>query len=255
MLRSGKDEHRTFGNELQLCDLQRKLGLFLSRFTSGDLFAHLTRIRAVERLGERRADRLGLEIVREHVRPRDGLQNSPMPTCRAKQRDDQKDMAETNEHSASIITQRDSGRKKRRTRGITRMGWMTTPVVPRNFSQAQPNQCFVATKYKQLTDRQPRNQVLASPPMKAMNNAPAAQSVYQIAPRVMKIVLLLVCALLCSCSRTPAPQSNIGDDSKLISTDETRKVGMCCSIAIPRQRSFLNKAKVRFGNSASPPTA
>lgn len=62
--------------------------------------------------------------------------------------------------------------------------------------------------------------------MNAMNSHPAAQSVRQPASHVMKIVLLLVCTLLCSCSRTPSPQSSVADDSKLISTDETRQVGM-----------------------------
>ena len=68
-------------------------------------------MRAIESFGERFADGFSLEIVREHVRPRDGLQHSPMPTRRAEQREDQKDMAETNEHSASIIRQPDWGRK------------------------------------------------------------------------------------------------------------------------------------------------
>ena len=62
--------------------------------------------------------------------------------------------------------------------------------------------------------------------MNAINNNPVAQSICQTASRVMKIVLFLFCLALCSCSRTPTPPSSTGDDSTLISTDETRKVGM-----------------------------
>lgn len=40
------------------------------------------------------------------------------------------------------------------------------------------------------------------------------------------IALVLVCALLGSCSRTPSSQNESGDDRPLISTDETRQVGM-----------------------------
>ena len=38
--------------------------------------------------------------------------------------------------------------------------------------------------------------------------------------------LFLVCALLCSCSRAPSSQNESGDDRPLISTDETRQIGM-----------------------------
>ena len=62
--------------------------------------------------------------------------------------------------------------------------------------------------------------------MNAANNNPFPQSIFQAALRAMKIVLFLLCLSLCSCSRTPSPQTKTGDDSKLISTDETRQVGM-----------------------------
>ncbi len=42
----------------------------------------------------------------------------------------------------------------------------------------------------------------------------------------MKILLFLVCFALCSCSPTPSSEPGNGDASKLISTDETRQVGM-----------------------------
>lgn len=110
-MRRDEDECGTLGNKLKFLHLERQLGVLLRLFTSGDLVAHLARMLAIERLGKGRADGFRLEILREHVRPRDGLQYSPMPAGRAEQRDDQQDMAETNEHAASIISKYDWGRK------------------------------------------------------------------------------------------------------------------------------------------------
>lgn len=41
----------------------------------------------------------------------------------------------------------------------------------------------------------------------------------------MRIIFLFVCLALCSCERSPQPNPG-GDKAKLISTDETRRVGM-----------------------------
>jgi len=46
-------------------------------------------MRAAECFADGDLDRFRLEIVREHVRPCDGLQHSPMTARRTKQRDDQ----------------------------------------------------------------------------------------------------------------------------------------------------------------------
>ncbi len=41
----------------------------------------------------------------------------------------------------------------------------------------------------------------------------------------MRIIFLFLCLALCSCERSPQANSG-GDNVKLISTDETRRVGM-----------------------------
>ena len=62
--------------------------------------------------------------------------------------------------------------------------------------------------------------------MKTMPANPAARPVRQNVSRLLMAALVLVCTLLCSCSRTPSAQNESGDDRPLISTDETRQVGM-----------------------------
>ena len=62
--------------------------------------------------------------------------------------------------------------------------------------------------------------------MKAINSHPVAPSIGQPASHTVKIISLLVCALLCSCSRTPSSQEGNSDNRPMISTDETRQVGM-----------------------------
>jgi hypothetical protein len=54
---------------------------------------------AVESLCHRLGHGTGLEIFREHVRPRDGLEHGPMPVNRRQQRDDQEDMTDFMQHN------------------------------------------------------------------------------------------------------------------------------------------------------------
>ena len=59
-------------------------------------------MRAIESFVDRFGHRFRLEIRREHVRPRDGLQHSPVPARRAEQREDQQTMAELFYHAATL---------------------------------------------------------------------------------------------------------------------------------------------------------
>lgn len=102
ILRRRKDEHRTFGNELQFLDLQRKVGLLFSFFARRYLFAQFAGMRAVESLGDGFTDRLGLEILRKHVRPRHGLKHGPMTARSAQQRNHQQAMTESFQHCATL---------------------------------------------------------------------------------------------------------------------------------------------------------
>lgn len=98
VLRGGEDELGTFVDEFHFFELQRKLRLFLGFFARRNLFAHLARMRAVERFRKGFADGFGLEVRREHVGPRDGLQHGPMSARCAQQREDQENVAESFQH-------------------------------------------------------------------------------------------------------------------------------------------------------------
>lgn len=83
LLWRGEDERWTLRNELELLDLELKLGFFFSLPAARDVFAKLTWIRAVERLGDRFSYGRSLKILRKHVRPRHGLEHGPMSARRA----------------------------------------------------------------------------------------------------------------------------------------------------------------------------
>ncbi len=62
--------------------------------------------------------------------------------------------------------------------------------------------------------------------MNAINRNPNNRPHSQHFSHRFTTFLFLVCTLLCSCSRTPSAQNGRSNDSPLISTDETRKIGM-----------------------------
>jgi hypothetical protein len=59
-----------------------------------------------------------------------------------------------------------------------------------------------------------------------MHHNSVARTESQPALRLLMTALFLVCALLCSCSRAPSSQKESSDVRTLISTDETRQIGM-----------------------------
>ncbi len=62
--------------------------------------------------------------------------------------------------------------------------------------------------------------------MNAMNrNSMARPHSHHVSHPLTKL-FFLVCALLCSCSRSPSSQNESGDNRPLTSTDETRQIGM-----------------------------
>lgn len=65
------------------------------------MFAHLARMVAVESLSDGFSQSLSLKIFGKHVRPRHRLKHGPMPARRAKQRENQKEMAEFFHHNDS----------------------------------------------------------------------------------------------------------------------------------------------------------
>ena len=62
--------------------------------------------------------------------------------------------------------------------------------------------------------------------MNAILNNTVTRPHCQPTPRLVIMALFLVSTLLCSCSRTPSSQNESGDDRPLISTNETRQIGM-----------------------------
>jgi hypothetical protein len=107
----GQNQRRALGDELQFFDLKGNIGLLLGLLAFGNLMTHPAGIFAVERFRDGGGDGFGLEIIRQHRRPRDGLQHGPMPTRRAKQREGEKQMAEPNKHAASLTRLPRFGRK------------------------------------------------------------------------------------------------------------------------------------------------
>ena len=57
---------------------------------------------AVESFSKCRREGRGVQIVREHIRPRDGLERSPMPAHGRDERDDQENMAKLAEHATTM---------------------------------------------------------------------------------------------------------------------------------------------------------
>ena len=57
---------------------------------------------AVERLDHRVMEGTGLEIIREHRRPRDCLEKCPMPAEHHRQRENNKDSANSGKHDQTV---------------------------------------------------------------------------------------------------------------------------------------------------------
>ena len=96
--RRGEHKNRAAVGEFEFLQLHWKLS-FLFRLLAGrDLFAERAGMPAVERALHSLSEGGGAQIIRQHSRPRDGLQHGPMCTGSRQQRDDQQDVAKSGEH-------------------------------------------------------------------------------------------------------------------------------------------------------------
>ncbi len=100
----GRDERQAFcgRGKFELLELQREIRFFLGGLAGGDGFAHAAGMRAIESFCHRLGKGTRLKIFREHRRPRDSLQRRPMAARRCEQRDNHQDLAEADEHVASL---------------------------------------------------------------------------------------------------------------------------------------------------------
>ena len=81
---------------------QRELGLFLRFFAGSDGFAETTGMLAVKGVRHRLGDGVRAKIVRQHRRPRHGLQHGPMRIRRRDEREDHRPFAEPDEHRVKL---------------------------------------------------------------------------------------------------------------------------------------------------------
>ena len=99
-----RDQREVFGGRREF-QFQREPGqrIFLLRiFSSGDRFADRAQMLAVESPDDRRRKRRSLQVVRQHRRPRDGLQGGPMQARREDERSDHCTFAEAGEHGTNL---------------------------------------------------------------------------------------------------------------------------------------------------------
>jgi len=111
--------------------LRGEFVLLFRFFAGGNRLAETTRMFAVERLDHGVMEGAGLEIVREHRRPGNGLQQRPMQTERGCQYNNEKKSAATNQHQLKVTLYCCSTSKKQHILGqiaIFHLFFRQTPV-------------------------------------------------------------------------------------------------------------------------------
>ena len=113
-----RDQNKIFlhRRKFQFLRLERKFGFLFRLFSGGDGFAKRAGMFAVESFRHGFCDGLCAKIVREHRRPRDGLQQRPMRAEHRHEREDEKNFANTDEHKIKLVKKFTKSKIKRRER-------------------------------------------------------------------------------------------------------------------------------------------
>ena len=112
-----RDQNQVFlrGWKFQLWCWRRELVFLFGFFPGGDGLAQRAGMFAVKSVRHGFRERLAAEVVCEHCRPRDGLEQRPVPAERRYQRKDNRNFAETDNHDDNIVENlRKSNRKSPR---------------------------------------------------------------------------------------------------------------------------------------------